>query len=88
MPYVEFLPYSHCSHLNLLTIIGRFRCVQIFLDNKPKSCCLATGIAYLVGRSAPPKEHKNTMSLFYSVERTVATERATERQTNPNLPVW
>ena len=55
---------------------------------KRKSPCskqaMATGIASLGGRSAPTKEHQNinsstskhTMPLFYSVERTVATETA------------
>ena len=59
---------------------------------KPKSSCfkqaMATGIASLGGRSAPTKEHQNinpysskhTIPLFYSVERTVATERATKTQ--------
>ena len=61
---------------------------------KPKSSCskqtMTTGIASLGGRSAPTKEHQNinsstfkhTMPLFYSMERTVATERATKGQKN------
>ena len=67
---------------------------------KPKSSCskqaMATGIASLGGLSAPTKEHQNinsssskhTMPLFYGVERTVATERATKGHTNSNLPAW
>ena len=63
---------------------------------KPKFFCskqaMATGIASLGGRSAPTKEHsstsKHTMPLFYSVERIVATERATKGHINPNLPAW
>ena len=48
---------------------------------------MTTGNASLGGRSAPTKEHQNinfssskhTMPLFYSVERTVATERERPR---------
>ena len=66
---------------------------------KPKSPAkqaMATGVACLGGRSAPTEEHQNissssskhTMPLFYSVERTVATERVTKGHTNPTLPAW
>ena len=53
---------------------------------------MATGVASLGGRYAPTQEQqkninssasKNTMPLFYSVERTVATERATKGHAKP-----
>ena len=64
---------------------------------KPKSSCskqvMATGIASIGGRSAPSKEYQNinpftskhTGPLFCSVERNVATERATKEHTNPKF---
>ena len=50
---------------------------------------MATGIAFKEGGPLLPKNTKtSTLPLFYSVERTVATERATKGRTNPNFPAW